>query len=779
MAKYTAAKSNYRLRCELLGHSGDVRALAVHGEGDGLVSTSRDKTAIYWRCVDGNFVAQAVMTGHSNFVSAVCITKPSSRHPRGLIVTGSNDHHICIYNIGDTEPFKKFKAHNDTISCLNASNFEDDAFISGSWDLTSRLWSLDNLKAPKTSYTGHVQAVWCAIDLGNGNVVTGAADKAIHVYTRSGQIVHKLQQHTDCVRDLTPINNNEFLSCSNDAIVKHWSAITGDCLGNFYGHSNYIYSISALPGGALAVSSGEDKTVRVWHNGEADQTIDLPARSVWVVRLLPNTDIVCGTSDGVVRVFTADSQRFADPESMQKFEEAVAKDQIISGAAQDKDLKAFDPSALHEPGKKDGDIKLIKEGSSVKAYSWSQRELKWNLVGDVLGKNNECGKKLHNGIEYDYVFSVDIQDGVPPLKLPYNKGQDPFVVAQKFLHDNQLEQQFLEQVANFIIKNSEEHTPVVSNPSQYYDPFTGGNRYIPQGSSQGTPGPDPFTGQNRYVPPSSQPAPQPTPTSSAASSLIPRKDYLKLEQANLKNILDKLKGFNSSDTVGSLNIPNDHLEFVVQLTTNNCKEVIDAGIVDKLMHLLSWPESVVFPVLDVARLAVLQKPVNDCLCTDNLIKAISQHLEKDAIEANQMLTFRLLANMFVHPQGEKLGLKYSGEIFKAIMHLPSLRGKHTQVAITSYLLNAAIALNRAHNSPAKEQYFTVLRTVSPLIEEKEAIFRALVALGTLLFDSASDASLIECVTTSPETLAFVTKAIESTESKVVDVARTILERIVG
>ncbi|CAB0033096.1 unnamed protein product [Trichogramma brassicae] len=761
MAKYTTVKSNYRLRCELLGHSGDVRALAVHGDGDGLVSTSRDKTAIYWRCVDGNFVAQAVMTGHGNFVCAVCITKPSSRHPRGLIVTGSNDHHICIYNIGDTEPFKKIKAHNDTISCLNASNFEEDAFISGSWDLTSRLWSLDNLKAPKTTYTEHVKAVWCAIDLGNGNVVTGAADKAIHVYMRSGQIVHKLEQHTDCVRDLTPINNNEFLSCSNDAIVKHWSALTGDCLGNFYGHSNYIYSISALPGGALAVSSGEDKTVRVWHNGEADQTIDLPARSVWVVKLLPNTDIVCGTSDGVVRVFTADSQRFADPESMQKFEEAVAKDQIISGAAQDKDLKAFDPSALTEPGKKDGDIKLIKEGSSVKAYSWSQRELKWNIVGDVLGKNNECGKKLHNGIEYDYVFSVDIQDGVPPLKLPYNKGQDPFVVAQKFLHDNQLEQQFLEQVANFIIKNSEEHTPVVSNPSQYYDPFTGGNRYIPQGSSQGTPGPDPFTGQNRYVPPGSQPAPQPTPTSSAASSLIPRKDYLKLEQANLKNIL------------------------------------VDA--------LLSWPESVVFPVLDVARLAVLQKPVNDCLCTDNLIKAISQHLEKDAIEANQMLTFRLLANMFVHPQGEKLGLKYSGEIFKAIMHLPSLRGKHTQVklissasndeifnknvskyvfanqqvAITSYLLNAAIALNRAHNSPAKEQYFTVLRTVSPLIEEKEAIFRALVALGTLLFDSTSDASLIECVTTSPETLAFVTKAIESTESKVVDVARTILERIVG
>lgn len=29
-------------------------------------------------------------------------------------------------------------------------------------------------------------------------------------------------------------------------------------------------------------------------------------------------------------------------------------------------------------------------------------------------------KKMYKGKEYDYVFEVDIADGVPPLKLPYN-----------------------------------------------------------------------------------------------------------------------------------------------------------------------------------------------------------------------------------------------------------------------------------------------------------------------------------------------------------------------
>ena len=104
-------------------------------------------------------------------------------------------------------------------------------------------------------------------------------------------------------------------------------------------------------------------------------------------------------------------------------------------------------SALNQPGKKNGETKLIKDGANVKAYSWSQSELKWNLIGDVVGGNPEnSSKQLYNGMEYDYIFSVDIQDGVPPLKLPYNRNQDPWLVAQKFIDDNNLPQQYLEQV---------------------------------------------------------------------------------------------------------------------------------------------------------------------------------------------------------------------------------------------------------------------------------------------------------------------------------------------
>jgi phospholipase A-2-activating protein len=40
-----------------------------------------------------------------------------------------------------------------------------------------------------------------------------------------------------------------------------------------------------------------------------------------------------------------------------------------------------------------------------------------------------------DGKTYDYVFDIDIGDGIPPLKLPYNNNQDPYHVAQVIISE--------------------------------------------------------------------------------------------------------------------------------------------------------------------------------------------------------------------------------------------------------------------------------------------------------------------------------------------------------
>ena len=90
------------------------------------------------------------------------------------------------------------------------------------------------------------------------------------------------------------MSSTEFLSCSNDATVRHWMT-SGDCLSVAIGHTNFIYDISLLPNGRDFVSVGEDRSLRVWSGEECHQTITHPCTSVWCVAVLSNGDIVTGS----------------------------------------------------------------------------------------------------------------------------------------------------------------------------------------------------------------------------------------------------------------------------------------------------------------------------------------------------------------------------------------------------------------------------------------------------------------------------------------------------
>ena len=737
----TMAKPCYKLRTSLFGHTSDVRAVATFADGT-IVSTSRDETARVWK-PSGNgkdYEHTTTLKGHSNFVTSVCIINPSERNPTGFVITGSHDKTIHIYVPDQTEPINVIKSHQDTV-CKLTTGKKEGIFLSSSWDMSAKVWNLSDLSKPQLNLLGHTAAVWCVIDLSSGLYVTGSADKLVIVWTSGGSVQHKLTGHTDCVRDISAINNNEFLTCANDATVRHWNASLGTCLGTYCGHENYIYSIVALENGTNIFTSGEDRTLRIWNNTELNQTITLPTQSVWCIALLPDGDVITGSSDSVVRIFTCNPEHYADAETLKEFEQEVASNklnaQLELGGMKVKDLP--DEKALLQPGQRDGQTKIVNDGGVIRAYSWSQNEQKWIKIGDVMGASGGSGKQLYNGKEYDYVFSVDIQDGVPPLKLPYNNDQDPWHVAQKFLLDNGLSQLLLDQVANFIIKNSRP-APLVKADAQYADPFTGGSRYIPQATTDTVP----------------QECAKPATINSSDTSLtpsyIPHIKYLKLEQANLPAILEKLRELNSKQN-DPLKVSNEQLECLVKLAGNQASEQLRGDALNTLMVLLNWSDDVLFPVLDITRLVVLCKDINDVLCTDELLQIVKNHIRNDALPSNQMLVFRLLANMFAYEKGEKLCINYKDEILRSILDLQSLGSKNNQVAISTFILNLTVALNKYSDTVGKTQCLNVIFSVLPRLNESEAVFRTLVALGTLL-----------CTTTDQEDRDHLIKAVRQSEA---------------
>ncbi|XP_008944359.1 PREDICTED: phospholipase A-2-activating protein, partial [Merops nubicus] len=707
-----------------------------------------------------SFTQVLCMSGHSNFVACVCIIPPNEVSPHGLIATGGNDNIICVFTVDNPTPLYVLKGHTDTVCSL--SHGKHGLLLSGSWDMTARVW------VNETSLMilqGHTAAVWAVSVLPtDGLMLTGSADKTIKLW-KGGKCERTFTGHEDCVRGLAVISDMEFLSCSNDASVRKWH-ISGTCMQVYYGHTNYIYSISVLPQSKGFVTTGEDRTVRIWKEEECAQTIRLPAQSVWSCCVLDNGDIVVGASDGVIRVFTEAFERTASTEEIEAFEKELSQASIDPKNGDLGDIRASDlpgRECLKEPGTKDGQTRIIKDNGKVEAYQWSVRERRWIKIGDVVGSSGATqqtsGKVLFEGKEYDYVFTIDVNESGHSYKLPYNITEDPWLTAYNFLQKNNLSSVFLDEVARFIMDNTKGQA-LPSTSSQCSDPFTGGERYIP-GSSSGPStitAADPFTGADRYTPAASDVAAvggvDPDAGKGASQSAkaevknpyFPEKDAVTFDQANPIQILDKIKELNGNVT-DKHKLTEDDLVTLKNLLSAASKTSAETPTEQQLQTLwkaINWPEDVVFPALDILRLSVRHPTVIENFANEKdpaQFNILLKFLNPNGKPANQLLALRALCNCFVCQAGQKLVMEHRDEILTRAVEMRSGGSRNRHIALASLMLNYAVCLRKANNTEGKSQCLSGISTVMKDVKDLEAIFRLLVAIGTLLSDDTDAVQL--------------------------------------
>ncbi|XP_062515038.1 phospholipase A-2-activating protein-like isoform X2 [Corticium candelabrum] len=749
----------YRLRCQIFGHSDDVRSVT---SGPTFIATaSRDKTAVVWRSSDEEatrFEIAVTFSGHTGFVSTICFIPSSEDHPRGLLATGCMDKLIRIYDPQMQEPICVLSGHNGNVCALAAGKF--GTLLSGSWDCSARVWL--NEKTVMT-LEGHTAAVWAVgMIADHGLMLTGSADKTIRLW-RAGTCERTFVGHDDCVRGLAVISNSEFLSCSNDSSIRRWQ-LSGECVQIYYGHTAYVYSVApVINGPGDFVSVGEDRTLRLWQDGECVQTITHPTQTVWCCTCLENGDIVTGANDGGIRIFTHSYSRVASESEIQAFHQQIAAQQVPSN--QVGDLKLSDlsgPEALDRPGLKDGQTKVVKVDGKPEVYQWEAASQQWKKIGDVVDAVGSGRRQLLHGKEYDYVFDVQLdmdtspQSG-PPLKLGYNTSEDPWFAAQRFLQDNELSLLYLDQVANYIIEMTKGMSIGSAQPT-ISDPFTGGSRYIPPGvaevasqpfpaQSSGQPVSDPLTGGSRYVPSYSQPAPVEAPfqssftsqtASSSTNNYFPKTDPLTFDAiSNVDAVFQKLSEFNSkADPLLRLSgAAVQGLREVVSLHTNpsQMSSKIDDVVCVAIDQLFKWPDDLVFPALDIMRVIVRGVRGNEYLCQKEevLVERLKHLASTTSGSANCMLSLRLLCNLFAHASGCQLLMSNTHEVTIHVSMLVECN-KGVQIALCSLLLNYAVELSKTGGSSGVTDVLTALKVVLCHKIDNEAAFRALVAVGTLV-----------------------------------------------
>jgi phospholipase A-2-activating protein len=570
-------------------------------------------------------------------------------------------------------------------------------------------------------------------------LVTGSADKNIHIYSVLGKLIRKLPPSPDIIRALCKLppghwSRANFAAAGNDGVIRFWT-LEGVILGELRGHENFIYSLAVLPSGEI-VSAGEDRSVRIWNNGQCVQVITHPAISVWAVAACAETgDIVTGASDKKVRVFTRSADRHASPDATQAFDDSVKASAIPQQALGDinkTDLPG--PEFLtQKSGTKEGQVQMIKErNGSVLAYQWSTAANQWVSIGQVVDAAGSGVKTTYQGKEYDYVFDVDIEDGKPALKLPFNTTQNPYEVAQKFIADNELPMTYVDQVANFIITNSQGATLGQTDQTGGADPWGSGSRYRPG---------DADTGTNFAAPPVSRP------------KTLPQTQYLSIATGNLELIRKKAEEFNQKLlTEGRKDISlNPHDSEVLAATVKQLEvatkiadgssPVSPEGVNIIIGMATKWPPAQRLPGLDLLRLltAASEKAVestsngNETLVD---ILAASDSISPDAPLNNVMMAVRALSNLFTSTTGRNIMEGSFDKVHALVEPFVTSPNQNLVIAITTLYINYSVLLSAsAPSSIDTNRAVTLLDELVKIVNtatDSEGLYRALVGTGTLL-----------------------------------------------
>ena len=293
---------------------------------------------------------------------------------------------------------------------------------------------------------------------------------------------------------------------------------------------------------------------------------------------------------------------------------------------------------------------MVKNGGSVEAHQWSITTQTWTKIGDVVNAVSQSQKQTFDGIEYDYVFDVDIQEGAPPLKLPYNVSQNPYEAAQRFLEKHGLEMGYIDQVVKFIEQN------------------TGGVKLGLGGGAV-----DPYS-SSRYVPGTSssyQPDPYSTPTISRKH--LPQKSYLSFKVGELSVIINKMNTFNTEVPQGH-SVSTETLSQITELKRQISPQTIQPLLPVLAEIILTWPSTKRFPAIDIIRLAaskahsdVCQLKSGDLGIIDILIEGAE--LKEDVmqgrkeLDTNTLLVLRTFVNLFDGDEGRQLMKKAFENVF--------------------------------------------------------------------------------------------------------------------
>jgi cytochrome c len=278
-----------------------VRAIAISGDGNGVLSGSFDTAAIRWSLKTES--ADQVLRFHAGAVNAVAFLKD------GRMATAGADARIAIWTAGRQQPDRVFDGHGAPIVSLAVSP-DGARLASASWDHTVRIWSLGD--GAQQVLEGHAQNVnGVAFTPDGQSLVSVGYDRELRLWPLAGGTpnVSTLASPLNAVA-VAP--DGEIVTGGADGKLRFLTP-DGQESGEVQAGRMPIVALAICLDAALIAAAGVGGAVAIIDRKARSivRMLGDPGSPVWSVAFLPdNATLLTGGADGKIRRWNA---RTGDP----------------------------------------------------------------------------------------------------------------------------------------------------------------------------------------------------------------------------------------------------------------------------------------------------------------------------------------------------------------------------------------------------------------------------------------------------------------------------------
>ena len=354
----------------------------------------------------------------------------------------------------------------------------------------------------------------------------------------------------------------------------------------------------------------------------------------------------------------------------------------------------------YKKGKKEGDIQIFSNGNIGEAYMWHVDGSYWERIGEVVGAKAKegAGRKIYEGDrffpqgEYDYIFDVDLGENITK-RLPYNNNQNPLETAEKFITREGMGRGYVQEITKFINDNAR--------------------------------------------PSFNAPAPKPQQTS---SKFFPQAVCLTFQPANLAAIISKIKEFN-------VNVSAPHQLDDVELrcldkisgilsskSTTSSLTVKDLDLLVKLLH---WPRNVLFPCLDLYRVALLHHYCQEIFKTSDhgaehigfLVGIIANSINDNPILITGL---KVLCNMF-DGNSSQYSMETRRELVLdgVLVHVENTN-KNVRLGLITLLFNYTVRIGSIEDITGRIQILAAFNEILQNEKDNDNLLRSFTAIGNII-----------------------------------------------